>query len=104
MLPTVRADSCTGCGKCEHACVLDEAAIKVLPKRLARGSPGKHYRLGWEEKQRAGDSLVPADPRHRYNLPKGMDYDIAGEGLIREEEATPFPADPLETLNRELKP
>jgi len=57
--------------------------------------------IGWEEKQQAGDSLVPQDPEHRYNLPEGLDYDYAGKGLIREQPATPFPANPLETLNQE---
>jgi ferredoxin-type protein NapG len=99
MLPTVHADACTGCGKCEYACVLPEAAIKVLPQYLARGTGGEHYRLGWEEKQRAGESLIPADREHEYHLPEGYDYDISGEGLIREQE-TPFADDPLETLNQ----
>ena len=58
-LPTVWASACTGCGKCEKACVLEEAAIKVLPLRLARGKPGAHYRIGWEEKEKAGGELVP---------------------------------------------
>ncbi len=48
-IPTVHADYCTGCGKCEEACVLDVAAIKVVPIELAQGQLGKHYRLGWEE-------------------------------------------------------
>ena len=57
---------CTGCGKCEQACVLEEAAIKVLPMDLAKGELGQHYRWGWEEKQQqAGESLVPADEQHR---------------------------------------
>ena len=34
--PTVHKDACTGCGKCEHACVTAEASIKVLPDALAR--------------------------------------------------------------------
>ena len=58
-IPVVHSDKCTGCGKCEQGCVLDEAAIKVLPVALAKGELGKHYRLGWEEKARAGESLVP---------------------------------------------
>ena len=58
-LPTVHAEACTGCGKCEKSCVLEEAAIKVLPAQLARGKPGTHYRLGWEEKEKAGGELVP---------------------------------------------
>lgn len=60
MLPTVHSDACTGCGKCEKACVLpDQSAIKVLPSRLAKASRAQHYRRGWEEKQAAGgESLI----------------------------------------------
>ncbi|WP_447874103.1 ferredoxin-type protein NapG [Serratia fonticola] len=58
-LPTVHSQDCTGCGKCEQACVLEQAAIKVLSMELARGQLGEHYRWGWQEKQRAGHSLVP---------------------------------------------
>lgn len=57
-IPTVHSDKCTGCGKCEKACVIDEAAIKVLPHALASGKLGEHYRLGWEEKAKAGGALV----------------------------------------------
>ena len=35
--PVVNPDSCTGCGQCEKACVLETAAIKVLPRELALG-------------------------------------------------------------------
>ncbi|WP_420410992.1 ferredoxin-type protein NapG [Roseibium sp.] len=56
--PTVHAERCTGCGLCEKSCVLPEAAIKVLPTRLARGSSAEHYRKGWEEKERKGAPLV----------------------------------------------
>lgn len=54
LLPTVHAEACTGCGKCEKSCVLDEAAIKVLPTKLARGHAGAHYRKGWDPANRAG--------------------------------------------------
>lgn len=57
--PVVNPDSCTGCGQCEKACVLDIAAIKVLPRDLALGKAGDHYRLGWKEKKKAGKSLIP---------------------------------------------
>ncbi|TDQ56660.1 periplasmic nitrate reductase subunit NapG [Mesocricetibacter intestinalis] len=60
-IPTVHSDACTGCGKCEQACVLEEAAIKVLPLSLAKGMLGKHYRLGWVEKEKAGRSLAPQE-------------------------------------------
>jgi Fe-S-cluster-containing hydrogenase component 2 len=52
-IPTVHSEHCTGCGKCENACVTEEASIKVLPRRWPRGSLGEHYRLGWEEKKKA---------------------------------------------------
>jgi len=58
-IPTVHSDHCTGCGKCEKSCVLEEAAIKVLPLALAKGRGGAHYRKGWEEKSKAGRSLIP---------------------------------------------
>ncbi|TMV05616.1 ferredoxin-type protein NapG [Ruegeria sediminis] len=56
--PTVHADHCTGCGVCEKSCVLPEAAIKVLPVRLARGEAADHYRKGWEEKAAKGAPVV----------------------------------------------
>jgi ferredoxin-type protein NapG len=37
--PTVHPSACTGCGKCEHACVTTEASIKVLPLALAKHDP-----------------------------------------------------------------
>ncbi len=80
-IPVVHADACTGCGKCERACPLEAAAaIKVYPVELARGEPGKHYRLGWVEKDKAGAPLVPPDPKHEYNLPEGLRYE-SGRGL-----------------------
>ncbi|HEX8990013.1 MAG TPA: ferredoxin-type protein NapG [Rhodocyclaceae bacterium] len=81
--PIVHSDACTGCGKCEAACVLKTPAIKVLPLALAKGELGGHYRLGWEEQQKAGHSLVAPDAEHHYNLPPGMDYQN-GRGLSEE--------------------
>jgi ferredoxin-type protein NapG len=51
-LPVVDSEHCTGCGKCEHACILEESAIVVLPHELAKGKGGEHYRLGWKEENR----------------------------------------------------
>lgn len=84
-IPVVHTDACTGCGKCEKACVLEEAAIKVLPVNLARGELGRHYRLGWKEKDKAGESLVEPDLEHRYNLPEGYRYEHGGRGLVMPE-------------------
>jgi len=104
-LPTVHSEYCTGCGKCERVCVLPESAIKVLPIALAKGASAEHYRWGWEEKEEAGGSLVTPDPKHRYNLPRGMDYDYEGKGLIHEQQpmADPFPEDPLDSLNQAVE-
>lgn len=54
LLPTVHAEACTGCGKCEKSCVLEQPAIKVLPRQLAQGELGHHYRKGWEAPNRTG--------------------------------------------------
>ena len=102
-IPVVHSSDCTGCGKCEEACILEEAAIKVLPIHLVKGMLGRHYRLGWKEKQKAGGSLVTPDAPHQYNLPEGMQYDYEGKGLIQEgqeSQETPFSSNPLDTLNR----
>jgi len=104
-IPVVHSDSCTGCGKCEQACILEEAAVKVLPFDLAKGEMQAHYKLGWDEKGQAGESLVPLDTEHQYNLPEGLRYDYEGQGLIEEKGQqaplgnSPFAADPLATLN-----
>ena len=50
--------------------MLEEAAIKVLPMNLAKGMLGKHYRLGWEEKEKAGHSLLDeSNPEGILTLP-----------------------------------
>jgi len=107
-IPTVHSDHCTGCGKCERACVLEDTAIRVMPYELAKGELGHHYRWGWKEKNKAGESLVAPDVEHQYNLPQGQSYDIEGEGLIIEDgssytgpsETSPFGANPLDTLKQ----
>jgi ferredoxin-type protein NapG len=100
-IPVVHSERCTGCGKCEEACILEEAAIKVLPERLAKGQLGKHYRLGWKQKERAGGALVTPDAEHQYHLPDGMRYEHGGKGLIQGGgDEVPFPDDPLDSLNK----
>jgi len=100
-IPVVHSDACTGCGKCEQACILEEAAVKVFPLDLAKGKMQSHYKLGWDEKGQAGKSLVAPDLEHKYNLPEGQSYDYEGEGLINTpSNSTPFAANPLSTLNK----
>lgn len=58
LIPIVHSDACTGCGKCEKACVLEKAAIKVLPLAQAKGKLGEHYRIGWEAQNRPDAPLL----------------------------------------------
>ena len=105
-IPVVHSDACTGCGLCEKACILEEAAIKVFPMHLAKGELGRHYRIGWEEKEKAGESLVTPDIEHKYNLPEGVRYDLQGKGLIIDGDKTnelPVSSNPLDTLNRGME-
>jgi len=103
-IPVVHSEACTGCGLCEKACILEEAAIKILPTHLAKGELGKHYRIGWREKEKSGKALVTPDQEHQYNLPEGVRYDLQGKGLIIESEnkgeELPVTSNPLDTLNR----
>ncbi|MBW7861347.1 MAG: ferredoxin-type protein NapG [Rhodocyclaceae bacterium] len=87
LLPTVHSDHCTGCGKCEQACVLPgEAAIKVLPIRLAQGSRAEHYRRGWEEREAAGRSLIG----DQLELPvRGMEGQAYGDTRLRPDAPPP---------------
>ena len=63
-MPTVHADKCTGCGKCEKSCVLpNESAIRILPTRLARVDAAEHYKLGWENPEAIVDELIDLPDR-----------------------------------------
>lgn len=42
VIPVVHSDKCTGCGTCEKQCVLEEAAIRVLPRPLGQGKAGRN--------------------------------------------------------------
>lgn len=89
LLPTVHADACTGCGKCERACVLPKPAIKVLPRPLAQGALPAHYRKGWEEKARHGGSLIG----EQLELPvRGFDGSTAGRSAVEPALSSDAPA------------
>ena len=50
----------------------------------------------------AGGALVSPDQPHHYNLPKNLDYDLQGQGLLKKEgdKEAPYSSNPLDTLNR----
>ena len=92
LLPTVHSDACTGCGKCEKSCVLPEAAIKVFPRKLAQGALPAHYRKGWEEKARQGESLIG----EQIKLPvRGFEGTTAGRSATETVVAPTAPAVPF---------
>ena len=82
-IPTVHSEHCTGCGKCEKGCVLEEAAIKVLPIALAQGRLGGHYRKGWEEKEKAGHAILEGLDTPVVRRPEHATKDAA-KGAVQE--------------------
>jgi len=62
LLPVVHSDFCTGCGLCEHACIVEKAAIFVLPREISMGKVGTHYVKGWSPKDQ--QRLKEAKPIH----------------------------------------
>ena len=77
-LPVVHGDACTGCGMCEHACVMEEAAIRVLPLDLARGRLGDHYRFdGMDGPDTSGGPASPTGSDDLGHLLESMD-DLSG--------------------------
>lgn len=43
LLPIVNNEICTGCGKCEHACITKKASITVLPRDVILGKNDTNY-------------------------------------------------------------
>jgi ferredoxin-type protein NapG len=92
LLPTVHPEHCTGCGLCEKACVLSEAAIRVLPPALAQGKLGEHYRKGWEEREKHGDSLIGDQVEYPV---RGMENRPYGDTRVGDGAPTPPAEEPL---------
>jgi len=63
-VPTVHSVACTGCGKCEYACVPDVAAIRVVPLAQAKAGPLR----GWPASEPRG---LGAAVRHPKTPPQG---------------------------------
>jgi ferredoxin-type protein NapG len=48
--PVVHSEVCTGCGRCENACITRKASIFILPIEVATGEPSERYIKGWDER------------------------------------------------------
>ncbi len=72
--------------------MLPEAAIKVFPRNLAQGALPAHYRKGWEEKARQGESLIGEQVR----LPvRGFEGTTAGRSATETVVAPATPPPPV---------
>lgn len=70
LLPIIHSDRCTGCGMCEHACILKKPAIRVLPRE---GEDGELDRFGWENAHIRHDFTAPTLPPEIPGWEGGMD-------------------------------
>ena len=79
LLPVVHGEFCTGCGKCERACVTQKATITVVPRSLVVGKIGEHYVRGWvsedEEKLKTRQAPQIRNEKAVERLNEGVDYD-----------------------------
>ena len=85
LIPIVNSTACTGCGKCEHACVTEKAAIRVLPLELAKGSVGAHYIKGWDQgdEKRIEQTNSDVTTRTKRSEQKAVDYLNSNEELSK---------------------
>ena len=76
LIPEVNADTCTGCGLCEHACITKKPAIYVLPQEIALGSNGTTYVKGWdiEDEKKLANVVVNKEIETGITAESGMDY------------------------------
>lgn len=74
MKPIVHTDICTGCGKCEHACVVEKAAIFILPREHATGKVGDHYIKGWEKEDEQRIKNIDSHKKGSDDVESALDY------------------------------
>ncbi|MCI2236304.1 MULTISPECIES: ferredoxin-type protein NapG [unclassified Helicobacter] len=81
LLPVVESEVCTGCGKCEKACVTQDAAIIVMPREIALGAVGTNYIKGWErqDEKRLENATLHHLKKDKENLQEVQDYLNSGE-------------------------
>jgi ferredoxin-type protein NapG len=82
--PVVNGEFCTGCGLCEHACVTEKPAIKVLPIDVATGKVGDHYIKGWDKLDEKRLNSSGKDRHQPEDNKDAIDYLNDWEDLIDE--------------------
>ncbi len=84
--PVVNAEACTGCGICEHVCVTEIPAIKVLPLSIATGKVGNHYIKGWDPEDEKRLENVNSDVNNDKDNSGAIDYLNNSDDLLEDEE------------------
>lgn len=74
LIPEVNADTCTGCGLCEHACITEVPAIKVFPRSMVMGKDGSHYVKGWDAKDEAAKMKMQESEESSEQGSSTLDY------------------------------
>ncbi len=83
LVPVVDSDHCTGCGKCEFACVTKKAAISIVERERVIGEANDNYVKGWiegdDERLKEIGTRIELDPQ------KSKDY-LNSDDLMQEAE------------------
>lgn len=73
--PVVNGEYCTGCGLCEKVCVVEKAAIKVLPIDVATGRVSHHYIKSWQsEDEQHINELQDLPDEDQKDINSALDY------------------------------
>ena len=75
LLPMINNDLCTGCGKCERACVTEIASVRIQRRESVLGKMGTNYIKGWdrEDENRLKDAKIPQGAK-KENKQQTLDY------------------------------
>ena len=79
LLPVIDSDYCTGCGKCQKACITEKSAISVLPRDIVLGKINEHYVKGWIQGDDA--KLEDINTHIKLDSKKSLDYLNNGDEL-----------------------
>lgn len=82
--PVINSEVCTGCGLCEHVCVVERAAIKVLPLEIATGKVGTHYLKSWDTSDESRIHSIENRNESSENINSTLDYLNDSDDLIEE--------------------